>query len=306
MLEGMYFWKDKNGAVSKLKLFLFLILSFVLIGGGGAGGWYYFVTLPAQKAKEEVIARQQQAAKKLKDDIDSVNKFYSSSLEGADIDQAVIVLNELKKSDDRISIAPLDSRMFNCDTKNCRFEYKMSPGAIWVLPHKVFWGKDYQPTLMVNNKKGGDKKKGDFSFDKIESRLNKNALIEAYKHKKPLPLSSCSDVVSYLVTYNSMVKGVGKESKAKKAGEIIIKTMPKTTVCELESQLSGKVKAYGLMAGKWELELKSDTSALGIDDLTNLQILLYKQAYRDAFLVKKIESQDKGMKISGDLVCKKG
>ncbi|MGX5027237.1 hypothetical protein ACWKYF_09865 [Enterobacter asburiae] len=304
MLEGMYFWKDKNGTVSKLKLIIGILIVLILIVGGSGGAWYYFVMLPEAKAKEEAIARQQQAAQKLRDDIAKVKSFYTSSLAGGGIDETVLLLDEMKKSDKTLEIIPRDKYAFSCDNKSCKFSYTFSKGTLWVLPEKPFWGKWYKPTVIAKGKgKSSAKNKMDFEYDKIESRLNKNKYQEAYDHKKPLELHACSDVVSYIMTFNSMVKGQGKNGK--NLGQIVINKMPGSSLGDLESTLSGKVKSYGLQAGKWELEIKSDEGPLASGALTNMQLLLYKQAYRDAFIVNKLEKKDKGMKVSGGLVCKK-
>lgn len=304
MLEGMYFWKDKNGTVSKLKLIIGILIVLILIVGGSAGAWYYFVMLPEAKAKEEAIARQQQAAQKMRDDIAKVKSFYTSSLAGGGIDETVLLLDEMKRSDKTLEIIPKDKYAFYCDNKSCKFSYTFNKGALWVLPEKSFWGKWYKPTVIAKGKGNSSaKNKMDFQYDKIESRLNKNKYQEAYDQKKPLELHACSDVVSYIMTFNSMVKGQGKNGK--NIGQIVIKKMPGSSLGDLESTLSGKVKNYGLQVGKWELEIKSGESALSSDDMTNMQLLLYKQAYRDAFIVNKLETKNKGMKVSGGLVCKK-
>ncbi|MCT6664196.1 hypothetical protein N4Q52_09290 [Enterobacter mori] len=304
MLEGMYFWKDKNGTVSKLKLILGILLVLILIIGGGAGAWYYFVMLPEAKAKEEAIARQQQAAQKLRDDIEKVKGFYTSSLVGGGIEETVLLLNEIKESDKTLDVIPWDKYAITCDTKTCKFSYGFNNGAIWALPQKTFWGKLYRPTVITKTKgKSSEKNKMDFQFDKVESRLNKNNYLEAYNQKQPLELNACSDVVSYIMTFNSLVKGQGKTGKD--LGKVVIKKMPGSSIGDLESTLSGKVKTYGLQVGKWELEIKKGESASSSDDMTNMQLLLYKQAYRDAFIVNKLETKDKGLKVSGGLVCKK-
>lgn len=304
MLEGMYFWKDKNGTVSRMKLVLGFLLIAILILGGCAGGWYYFVMLPEAKAKEEAIARQQQAAQKLRDDTKSIEKFYTSSLVGGGIDETVLLLDEVKRNNEKLRIIPLEKYAFGCDPKTCKFSYALKKGALWILPQMTFWDKTYNPTAVATGKKkSGSKDKMDFQYDNIESRLNENKYLEEYESKKPLELYPCSDVVSYIMPFNSMVKGRGGSKK--EIGQIVIKKMPTSSVNDLESTLSGKVKVYGLQAGKWELEINKDESSLSIDDMTNMQLLLYKQAYRDAFIVNKVETKDKGLIVSGGLVCKK-
>lgn len=304
MLENLYFWKRGGGGASGRKTWLTIIVSLLLIGAVGAGGWYYFVMLPAQKAREEMLARQRQAAQKLQNDIASVNTFYTTSLEGASIDYAIKFLTEVRTSSQGFNILNLKYERFKCDIKNCSFGYEFRKGQLLVLPQKTFWNKVYKPSVPANKNKNKDK--NDFEFKNIASKLNVNSLQKPYKNKKELHLHPCEDVVSYILTYNSFVKSTTNsrtENKGKTVGEIVIKGMPKSSVSALESQLTGKVKPYGLMAGKWELEAVDEGGEVH-KSIINMQKMLLKQAYRDAFLIKQIESTNKGIKVSGGLVCK--
>lgn len=308
MLENIYFWKNKNGGNSGKKMLLISFAILVLLGAGGAGAWYYFVTLPAQKAEEETKERQRQAAKKLQDDIASVKDFYAKSLEGASLEQAINVITEMRRSLNDFDILKINGESYNCDTKVCTFGYTYYPGALLTLPKKTFWGKAYSASVSDSNSKGKkkDKNKSDFVYKGIESKLNKNNLQALYKDKKDLSLYPCEDVVSYILTYNSYVKSLHSNDKggAKNSGELVIKGVPKSPVNTLESQLTGKVKGYGLLAGKWEMELKGSGNQHVDNIYLALQLLFYKQAYRDAFLIKRIESTNNGIKVSGGLVCK--
>ncbi|WP_410741321.1 hypothetical protein [Citrobacter koseri] len=303
MLESLYFWKNKGGNMSGVKLLLILAVFLLLLCAGGAGGWYYFIKLPAQKAQEEALARQRQAAEKLQNDISAVNAFYAKSLEGAALKQGIRLLAEIRSSRESLSILAIKRESFKCDAKNCTFGYDYQPGELLILPQKTFWGKSYKASVTVSKKKDKSNKKSDFEYKGIESRLNGNTLQLLYKSKKKLDLYPCDKVISYVLTYDSFVKNSRRDSKGKGTGEIVIKGMPKSSVSDLESQLTGKVKAYGLMAGTWELELNGKSKR--VDDSTlNLQVMLYQQAYNDAFLIKRIESTNKGIKVSGGLVCK--
>ena len=288
--------------MSGLKLLLILVVFLLVLCAGGTGGWYYFVKLPAQKAQEEALARQRQAVEKLQNDISAVNAFYAKSLEGADLKKGIRLLAEIRSSMERLSILAIKGEYFKCNTKSCTFGYDYQPGELLILPQKTFWGKDYKASVTVIKKNDKSNKK-DFEYKGIESRLNGNILQDLYKSKNKLDLHPCDDVISYVLTYNSFVKKSRKDSKEKGMGEIVIKGMPKSSVSDLESQLVGKVKAYGLMAGTWELELNSKNKRVG-DNTLNLQVMLYQQAYNDAFLIKQIESTNKGIKVSGGLVCK--
>ena len=308
MLENIYFWKNKNGGSSGKKMLLTLFAILVLLGAGGAGAWYYFVTLPAQKAEEEAKERQRQAVKKLHDDIASVKDFYAKSLEGASFEQAINVITEMRRSLNDFDILKIKGESYACDTKVCTFDYTYMPGTLLTLPKKTFWGKEYSASVPDSNAKGKNKgkNKSDFVYKGIESKLNNNKLQALYKAKKDLSLYPCEDVVSYILTYNSYVKSLHSNDKggAKNSGELVIKGVPKSPVIKLESQLTGKVKGYGLMAGKWEMQLKGAGNQNVGESALDLQLMFYKQAYRDAFLINRIESTNNGIKVSGGLVCK--
>lgn len=301
MLENLYFWKRGGGGASGRKTWLTIIVSLLLIGAVGAGGWYYFVMLPAQKAREEMLARQRQAAQKLQNDIASVNTFYTTSLQGASIEQTIKFLTEVRMSSLGFNILNLEYERFKCDIKNCSFGYQFRKEQLLVLPQKTFWNETYKPSVPANDKKNKDK--NDFEFKNIASKLNVNSLQKPYKNKEELHLYPCEDVVSYILTYNSFVKSTKNGHTGKTVDEIVIKGMPKSSVSALEPQLTGKVKPYGLMAGKWELEVVDEGGEIH-KSIINMQKMLLKQAYRDAFLIKQIESTNKGIKVSGGLVCK--
>lgn len=304
MLDSLYFWKNKGGGRSSSKTLLIIVLLLLLIGGSAAGAWYYFIILPEQKAREEALERQHAAVLKLQSDISAVNTFYAKSLEGASIKQSIRFLTEANISFQRLNIFRIESETFVCDIKNCSFSYKYHEGEVLTLPQKVFWDKTYQASVPMKKGKEQNKNQDDFGYKDIESKLNDNPLQTLYKSKKPLSLYPCQNVVSYILTYNSFVKSSTIDDRGQKGtGEIVMKTMPVSSVSNLEPQLIGKVKAYGLMAGTWEIELAN--KELNISENTmNLQVMLLKQAYRDAFLIKRIETTNKGLKVSGGLVCK--
>lgn len=303
MLNNLYFWKNKRSDITRRLSVSKILIALLIIIIACVGSWYYFVMLPAQTAREASIASQQQAAQKIQSNIDSVESFYAKSLDGASIDRTIDFLSELRLSEYPFTILNLNSVIFKCDTKTCSFGYRYDKGELLVLPEKTLWGKRYPAS--VPGAKGKDKDKVDFEYKKIESKLNGNTLLKNYKSKKALPLKPCDEVVSYILTYNSFVKSVTSKSKKNNSNEnavIVIKSMPKSPVINLESQLPGKVKAHGLMAGTWELSFKGNNRFDEI--ILNMQVLLYKQAFRDVFLIKRIESTNAGMKVSGGLVCK--
>lgn len=301
MLESLYFWKGNNGGSPVKKMLLIALAVVLVLSAGGAGAWYYFIKLPAEKAAEEALMRQRQAAEKLQSDISSVTSFYEKSLEGANIIKAINLINEINKSSTDLKYIGIESEAFDCDIKKCRFSYVNRPGTVLTLPEKTFWGKAYKASVNAKKDKKKGKDKSDFGYEGIESKLNGNALQTAYKNKKPLALYPCDEVVSYILTYNSFLKSMSGNKKKTADGEIVIKKMPNSAVTALETQLVSKVKAYGLMAGTWEIQFKGGVVS---ESTLNLQLVLFKQAYRDAFLIKRIESEHKGIKVSGGLVCK--
>ncbi|KJN31446.1 hypothetical protein [Enterobacter sichuanensis] len=177
--------------------------------------------------------------------------------------------------------------------------FELEPERILTQPELIFFGKRYMASFPMQ--------KGKVKTDVISLEYNsmgvkdlENDLLKAYKKEKKLTLHACNEVISYIETYNSALE---KEERKSKDGEIIFKSLPKSSVSDLEKRLAGQVKPYNMLFSEWSMEITRGTSNEE-DEIILLQTFLYKQAYRDAFLIRKIESIKDGMKVSGGLVCK--
>lgn len=298
MLEKLYFWKGGGGGMSTLIriLVIFLIVMLLLCAGGGAY-WYYYIKLPA----DESLAQQQQAADALKADIASVRSWYEKALEGADIKSGMHILDELYRA--QIPLRVLQLRFkgieYSCTLKACQLALEFEPGAIVTQPEINFFGKGYQPSFPIGKGKNSTGKTTSLIYNNMAVKVENNALLSAYKKGKPLELYACDEVISYIKTYNSMLSS-GKDKSA--TGEIVYKSLPASSITDKAKRLSGQVKSYDMLSADWTMELKGNEN----NKVTEIdaQMALYKQAYREAFLIRKIETLKNGFKVSGGLVCK--
>lgn len=294
MFDKLYFWKGGNGGGgTAFKLIMIILILLVLMSGAGAGYWYYYIYSPEQAQK----AAQAAARAKVQADISSVKTFYEKSLDGMTIPQAISVLDEIRQKLMPLRIAFVGDKIgYVCDTNKCDISYELDDGVVATYPVVNFWGKDYKASPFLP--KGKKEAKSGFQYTNVAIKSQKNELLKAYQAKKTIDLPSCGEVVAYVTTYNSFLG-----NKNKKGGRIKFNKYPATTVDVLEKQLGTQVYSYGMRSATWETEIKdNDNSAYRA--LTDIQMILYKQPYRSAFLIRKIASTDKGIKVSGGLVCK--
>ena len=297
MLESLYFWKGKSGIFSTSRIIIIILVIALLLCGACAGYWYYFIKMP----QDEMLAQQQQAAQKLLNDKASVHDWYEKSLEGMSIDFGIRLIDEIHRSVIPFALIklPVEGRSYGCSLKACHMTFEIDPDAILTQPELTFFGKTYAASFPV--KKGKNRSNGvSLEYNDMKIARKENGLLSAYKKNKPLSLYSCNEVISYIKSYNSTLTG-GKGKK--KNGEIVFKTLPKSTVAALEKTLAGDVKAYGMLSAEWNMTLTKPHST-SVNEGILLQVALYKQAYRDAFLIRKIETINDGIKVSGGLVCK--
>lgn len=296
MLDKLYFWKGGGtggGRSSAMSLLLIILVLLILMGGSAGGYWYYYIYTPEQKQKAE----QEALIAKRKADISSVNTFYEKTLDGITIPQAISLFNEIDRGMLPVWIAKIGNKVgFSCDTKKCNFNFELEEGVVATYPTLTFWDKAYKPSPFLP-KRG--KVAFGFQYTNVAVKLESNEFIKAYKVKKTIELFPCGEIISYITAYNSYL---GKTPP--KGGLITLKNFPATTVEELEKKLGSQVYAFGMKGATWEIEVKGKQNNDLSSTLTDVQALLYKQPYRSAFLIRKIDSSDKGLKVSGGLVCK--
>lgn len=300
MLENLYFWKNKS---NPLTIALIIGVVLIVLALGGAGAWYYFIKIPA----DQKMAEEEQAVAEKKKNIASVKDFYAKSLSGASIDKTIEVLSELHKSLIPImDVLNMDSTSYHCDNTKCSVQFKFNSGEILTQPELVFWGKTYKPMVPIMKKGQKSKAKFDLEYANIDSKMNGNKVLDAYKAgAKDLGLYSCNELMGYINTYNSYVSAKFGSAGKDNPEMLVVKKAPNSTVLDLEKKLTGSIKKYSMLTGTWEMSVSSTSTALGNEfDELGLQVLLYKQAYKDAFLINKIETLNNGIKVSGGMICK--
>lgn len=299
MLEKLYFWKGGGSGVSlTLRILLALLIVILLVCGGGAAYWYYYIKVPA----DEAHVRQQQAADQLKADINAVKNWYEKALEGGSIDFGITLLDELHRA--YLPLRRLNMRMksasYSCTLKMCQTTIMLDTGVIVTQPEIEFFGKKYQASFPLKKGKGNSGKNAELLYGDMKVESSKNKLLDNYKKGKELSLYACNDIVSYIESYNSVLSA----NKWNNTGGVIVyKKLPSSSVSDKARKLAGQVKSYDMLSAEWSMEINSDNRWDGKNEIS-AQIALYKQAYREAFLIRKIETIKNGIKVSGGFVCK--
>lgn len=301
MLDKLYFWKGGgNGSLSSsggggrsgLNLLLIILVLLGLMAAGAGGYWYYYIYTP----EKERQAEQEAVIAQIKADISSVNSFYQTALDGISIPQTISLFEEINRGIFPLRLAFIGDKFgYTCDTSKCNFSMQLDEGNIATYPVVNMWGKDYKASAFLPKK--GQAGYG-FQYTNVSIKREPNEFLNAYKAKKPVELFPCREIISYITSYNSFL---GK--KPPMGGAVKLMKNPATTVQELEKKLGAQAFSFGLLSGAWEIEVKGDESSAD-SAMINMLITLYKQPYRSAFLIRKIDSTDKGIKVSGGLVCK--
>ncbi|GAL57635.1 putative type IV pilus biogenesis protein [Pseudescherichia vulneris NBRC 102420] len=301
MLEKIYFWKVRRGYNSPVIAIAAIVASLFIITIGAFAWWYYGVKVPA----DEKRAAQQQALRKKQAGLADIASFYKKSLTGVEIPQAINVLEEIRQTTLTLSAlgVAIKKRNFICDTKSCAVGFNIEQGTILTFPVINFFGKAYSASVPVRREKDRAPA-NDFEYSRLALPVTENKLFIQWSRKQALSLHSCNEIITYVNTYNSLLN-TEKSNKVLRDGIILFKSYPTSAVKDEEAALAGHVSFRGLMNASWEMQIGNDQDrfSAGASEI-NAQLALYKQAYRDAFLIKKIESNDKGIKISGGLVCK--
>lgn len=301
MLERIYFWKVRRGYNPPVIATAATVAILFIIAIGAFVWWYYGVKVPADDKR----AAQQRALRKQQAGLADIAAFYKKSLTGVEIPQAINVLEEIHHTSLILSAlgVAIKNRGFICDVKGCAVGFNIEQGSILTLPIINFFGKTYPASVPVRREKDRAPA-NDFEYSRLALPVTENKLFIQWRKQQALSLHSCNEIIAYVNTYNSLLT-TKKSNKAQHDGIILFKTYPASAVKEKEAALASHLSFRGLMSASWEMQISNDNARFSVDGAElNAQLALYKQAYRDAFLIKKIESNDKGIKISGGLVCK--
>ncbi|MCR8999754.1 hypothetical protein [Rahnella perminowiae] len=253
----------------------------VLLIAAGFAGWYYLVYLPDQELKAKKVREQTQLAA----DVKVVDAFYLKALTGGSISAFTKLAVEITNSYSKLYDMNYTNETFSCDAQKCAFSYQLSKGAIFSVAQKIFWGKTYNANFSENT----------FDFTEVKSGLSENPLLNAYKRKQEISPPACSNALNYIYSYNS---ATGSEQALK------ITALPGAAVIATEKKISqrGKAKYYGLNVISWEMSLPKPLHYL---DILNIASVLERHAFKDAFIIQKVDSS-KENKITGVMVCRSG
>lgn len=277
----LYFWKSRNLNVSSsgkgTPVLVWIIMVLLLLVAGGGGAWYYLVWKPEQERiaqlEREKAARQQK--------IKSVEKFYQDSLSGGSIADVHKLLAQLHLVNDRLAMLGFRPSAILCNSKDCSLSYQLNAGRIFTMTDIQVGQETFSPSFSKNS----------LDYTGVPSGLNNHPWLNDWKNKKAVDLPVCTDVLSYLSTWNSL----GGSNT-----EIVLNGFPASSVANDESALRKAVMSFGMLFANWTVTIPSEM------DMTKVSLLLQKQLFADAFIIKSIEFKEKSTLVTGGLACKKG
>lgn len=281
MIKKLKLQKNSLPGSKKIKTGIVIAVVLLLILAGVAG-WYFLAYKPAQILGE--VKRKE--AQQLANDIKKVEAFYLKTLSGGSISGFTKLAGEIVQSYGQLSAVNYVNEAFTCSAENCSFSYQLNTNGVFNIAQKVFFGEIYTANFSEKS----------IDFTGIKSGMDNNPLLTAYKKKEKISPPPCGDLLNYIYSYNSVVA-------SDEALKIV--SPPGSEVFSLEEKLAktGKLKYYGINSIQWELklpELNSNYTAI-----LHTASILEKQAYKDDFIIKKIDNI-KDKKITGVMICKSG
>lgn len=279
--DKLYFWKRRNlnGVASgkRTPVLVWIILGLVLVLSGTGAAYYYLIWQPEQerlaRLEAEKAARQQK--------INAIETFYKDSLAGGSIADVHKLFEQLRLVNHRLAMLGFSPTAILCKNTDCSLSYQLDAKRIFTLTDIDVWGESYSPSFSKNS----------LDYSGIPSRLNNHPWLNDWKNKKPVELPVCTDVLSYLSTWNSL----GGNNT-----EIVMQGFPVSAVENDESALKNAVMSFGMMFATWTITIPSEM------EMTRVSVLLQKQQFADAFIIKSIEFKEKSTLVTGGLACKKG
>ncbi|MEF9887649.1 MULTISPECIES: hypothetical protein [Citrobacter] len=280
--ENLYFWKRRNigGAPAGRggRFVTWIVTLLVLFAGGGGAGYYYFVWKPEQERLARVQAEQTARQQKIK----AIEDFYRNSLSGGSISDANNLLEQILISSEKLSQAGFSVNSIVCNSVDCSFSYMLNPGRIFSVLDINVWGETYSPSFS----------KTMLDYTGVKSRLNQHPWFTAWQEKQSVNLPVCTDILSYISTWNSLA--------SKENAELELNEMPGSTVESNENALKGAVTSFGMLFAGWSITLPTKMDIVGV------ALVLNKQPFADAFIIKSIEFNETSTLVTGGLACKKG
>lgn len=275
--ESLYFWRKNSLRSRSMGIVILIAVTLVLLSLGGGGAYYYFVYKPEQErlanVEKQRVARQQK--------INALQHFYEDSLSGGSIDDFSKLLIQIYQANKKAIISGFFPQTISCDSSNCSLSYKLSERRIFNVTDIDFWGEKYSANFS----------KDTLDFSQIPSKLNQHPWLTMWKGKQPVALPTCTDLLSYISTWNSMVS---------EDLQLQLSTLPSSPVVGDEVNLKNAANSFGLLFSKWTLKISHQ------NPMPNLLIMLQKQQFAESFIIKSVVFDDKSTLVTGGLACKKG
>jgi hypothetical protein len=280
--ENIYFWKRRNiiggGSTGRGgNIIVWVVTLLILLAGGGGSGYYYFIWKPEQERLAKIKAEQAARQQKIK----AIEDFYRKSLTGGSISDASLLLEQLLLANKKLSQVGFAPKSIECTSTGCSLSYALNPGRIFSVADINLWGKTWSPSFSKNT----------LDYTGVESGMNKHPWFSAWQSKNTVNLPVCTDVLSYISTWNSLG---GRNT------ELVLTGMPSSAVEKNESELKSAVTSFGMLFVGWTI-----TSPTKMD-FSGVSLVLNKQPFADAFIIKSIVFTENSTLVTGGLACKKG
>lgn len=273
MSRSLYNWLYRDSLSSHGRTALLFGGLVVLVAAVGGGTWYYF---HAKTVEKEEQARRVAAA--LQQKRTNINKFYTTSLTGADSRGFLSLYTEILHSRQPITLAGFKEDSFSCTTESCSFSYQAGENTVFSVQDKAFMGVSYAPSFSENS----------VDYTDIPSGMNSNPVLEAFNRQEKISEPDCNDVLNYVYSYNSLVDI---------SQRFTLNELPASSVIEDEESLQGNPDNHGLLAGKWQVSLP--------DDYVSVFSFWRNQPYASSFIFQSVDGKQGILDISGTFVCKK-
>ncbi|WP_407907735.1 pilus assembly protein [Escherichia coli] len=266
-------WKTYLATIQK-KSYLFIgvlvFLLFILLAGGT---WSYLQHRGSVKDAERIAAEQARARK-----INEINAYYLGILAGAPLDKVVSIMLDINKGRMPLSLSGFNLENYKCDLVNCIFSFTNSGPSVFNVQELKVFGGQYKANI--------SEKTLEYSVD--TSPLKNEVLTNKFNAREKISVPGCSELVNYIHSFNSLIQ----EAK----GKFMISGYPSSSISSVEGMLPEVKDQYGFLHMQWNVVLP--------DNLLEFTSFLSRQAYKESFVVNKIEKKKPyEIEVTGNLLC---
>lgn len=252
-------------------LMVMVLVLLLLIVAAGGGSWYY---IHKKNAEIEELRRQKIAEAQRK--LDNIHSFYETAFSGMDVAEFLDLYQEILRSRYPLELTGYQEVSFGCDNGNCHFSYKPKADAIFNVQEKLFRGEKYVATFAPDTA----------DYQNIPAGSKESPMLTSFRNHEKINLPTCSDVLNYLYSYNSL-----------SAQPFKLDELPASSITADEESSPSNPDNQGLLTGKWSVTLE--------DNYFTVSAFWHSHLYADTFIIKSVEKKDNTLNLSGNILCKK-